>query len=163
MNRAVDIYVDAMTRRNDVLGEGIVDLVRVPTTWMTTTEQGRALLLGWPRLGGAFFCLFPACIRQDRWIFRGFMANGGEVGQTANFRFGSEPDIPRHSHLSPLSGAKRTLTEVSRDFAVRMSACGGKADSLAHLSACLLIAIPGPTAAPRTAWIPACHSANLPA
>ncbi len=28
MNRAVDIYVDAVTRRNDVLGEGIVDLVR---------------------------------------------------------------------------------------------------------------------------------------
>ncbi len=31
MNRAVDIYVDAMTRRNDVLGEGIVDLVRATT------------------------------------------------------------------------------------------------------------------------------------
>ncbi len=36
------------------------------------------------------------------------------MGQTANFRFGSEPDIPRHSQLSPLSGAKRTLKEVSR-------------------------------------------------
>ncbi len=31
MNRAVDIYVDAVTRRNDVLGEGIVDLVRATT------------------------------------------------------------------------------------------------------------------------------------
>ncbi len=31
MNRSVDIYVDAVTRRNDVLGEGIVDLVRATT------------------------------------------------------------------------------------------------------------------------------------
>ena len=31
MNRAVGIYVDAVTRRNDVLGEGIVDLVRATT------------------------------------------------------------------------------------------------------------------------------------
>ncbi len=31
MIRAVDIYVEAVTRRNDVLGEGIVDLVRAST------------------------------------------------------------------------------------------------------------------------------------
>ena len=31
MNRAVNIYVDAVTRRNEVLGEGIVNLVRGTT------------------------------------------------------------------------------------------------------------------------------------
>ncbi len=36
MNRAVDIYVDAVTRRNDVLGEGIVDLVRATTRSIAT-------------------------------------------------------------------------------------------------------------------------------
>ena len=36
MNRAVDIYVDAVTRRNDVLGEGIADLVRATTRSIAT-------------------------------------------------------------------------------------------------------------------------------
>ncbi len=36
MNRAVDIYVDAVTRGNDVLGEGIVDLVRATTRSIAT-------------------------------------------------------------------------------------------------------------------------------
>jgi uncharacterized protein YjiS (DUF1127 family) len=31
MNRAMDIYVEALTHRNEVLGEGVVDLVRATT------------------------------------------------------------------------------------------------------------------------------------
>ncbi len=36
MNRAVNVYVDAVTRRNDVLGEGIADLVRATTRSIAT-------------------------------------------------------------------------------------------------------------------------------
>ena len=36
MNRAVNIYVDAVTRWNDILGEGFVDLVRSTTRLIAT-------------------------------------------------------------------------------------------------------------------------------
>ncbi len=53
MNRAVNIYVDAATRRNDVLGEGIVDLVRaIPRS---TARLYRSVQMHWRR---------RACIRE---------------------------------------------------------------------------------------------------
>ncbi len=53
MNRAVNIYVDAVTRRNDVLGEGIVDLVRaIPRS---IARLYRSVQMHWRR---------RACIRK---------------------------------------------------------------------------------------------------
>ncbi len=47
MIRAVDIYVEAVTRRNEVLGEGIVDLVRASTR--SIARLYRFLQMHWRR------------------------------------------------------------------------------------------------------------------
>jgi hypothetical protein len=39
-----------------------------------------------------------------------------EAPSNANDRFGSQADVPRHTHLRPVSGVKRTLSGPKRTF-----------------------------------------------
>ncbi len=66
----------------------------------------------------------------------------------ANVRYGSKADIPRPTHLRPLSGVKQTSKGHCRGFAVLMSAFGGKADVRDLPVICLLIAKSGHSSIP---------------